>query len=452
MVDAKLRRIYSAEQNDKIDILNTCGNSVPIKDQIVCNEVFEKLPKKNNIDIWRTDWMSEWKIDYENCSHEARKPNWGKLLTVLIFCQDSSCLDQLQIQESFRKFYPGINVIQGTLSDTSTLSYQTLRIVKAVNASAGWWDMIKLVKTPYVLLGRSLSYLSNASKLERSIRLLQDPMIHLVSGATQNVSGHWKANCLQSNIINYNLYLKPGYEHSSCDCMICHVSDNAPIMIKTKMFHYLNFRLNTSLAENVMFLDWQMRLQKSYLKAIVCPDILYHTFKSHPTIKTLSRKDWLALSRLHQFQGVVLDHAPKISQSFTCEQAGLICNPMNFKDNLAILLPWCCYQRSFYILSLIEELSVRYNFHYEVDGGTVLGGIKLGNFLPWDVDTDITLNIEAFKLFEEGGKGRAAMINADVSVAYALGVRDVLHLTYKGLKLDMELRTDISINLHEGVC
>ena len=31
----------------------------------------------------------------------------------------------------------------------------------------------------------------------------------------------------------------------------------------------------------------------------------------------------------------------------------------------------------------------KYGIYYEIESGTLLGAVKLGNFIPWDIDLDI---------------------------------------------------------------
>ena len=49
---------------------------------------------------------------------------------------------------------------------------------------------------------------------------------------SRNSTGHWRANCYQADVYNFNLLLKPGYAKSECDCMRCDVIGNAPFVIR----------------------------------------------------------------------------------------------------------------------------------------------------------------------------------------------------------------------------
>ena len=53
-----------------------------------------------------------------------------------------------------------------------------------------------------------------------------------ITSPSRNASGHWRANCYQADVYNFNLLLKPGYAASECDCMRCDVVGNAPFVIR----------------------------------------------------------------------------------------------------------------------------------------------------------------------------------------------------------------------------
>ena len=426
----------------------TCGDAKSKSEQIVCDEIYEGSRHS------QTDFKSTWKLDTKNCAESAKNPNWGQLITVIIFPR-VPFENSMQIQESFAKTYPGLSIVQASLTYPNPSSNKEIRLFQVQGRDTGWQALINSVKTPYVLVGRDLRSISESANLERSLRLLQDPRIGVVSGATRNLTGHWHTDCLQSNIVNYDLYLKPGYEESSCDCMKCAVSDNAPFMTKTEIF--TDLPLNTDLGQKAMFLDWFLRVQKSSLETIICPDIMYNTFNSHRTIATLSQNEWLNLAPLHFFQGVVLNHAPRVSHTFSCDQAGLSCNA-RAQQRQALLLPWCCQKSFSLIMSHLEDLSVKLNFHYEVDAGTALGGVKLGHYIPWDIDADIFIPTKAIEHFKDGGKGKEVMEKAGISVYshskdnYGDKGAGFFMLWHEGIEVEMLGRKGGLLTLtHEGV-
>jgi hypothetical protein len=106
-------------------------------------------------------------------------------------------------------------------------------------------------------------------------------------------------------------------------------------------------------------------------------------------------KDGMSIS------GVTLQHAPRLDFSFSCDEVGLKCD-LRGHSKQAYLLPWCCIANFFKIIDLLESLSNKLNFHYEIDAGTALGAVKIGHFIPWDIDADIFISTEAMHHFNEG--------------------------------------------------
>ena len=45
-----------------------------------------------------------------------------------------------------------------------------------------------------------------------------------------------------------------------------------------------------------------------------------------------------------------------------------------------------------------------------------LGGVKLNNFIPWDIDGDIYISTENMKHFHEGGIGRFILKQEGISI------------------------------------
>ena len=62
------------------------------------------------------------------------------------------------------------------------------------------------------------------------------------------------------------------------------------------------------------------------------------------------------------------------------------------------------------MLTVFDRLSNELSFHYEIDSGTLLGAVKLNNFIPWDVDGDLFVSSYAiFDFFQPGQKGAESL-------------------------------------------
>ena len=56
------------------------------------------------------------------------------------------------------------------------------------------------------------------------------------------------------------------------------------------------------------------------------------------------------------------------------------------------------------ILKEIDALCQRHHIDYWLDGGTILGAVRHGGFIPWDDDIDIAMRLDDLPRFVEEAK------------------------------------------------
>lgn len=77
---------------------------------------------------------------------------------------------------------------------------------------------------------------------------------------------------------------------------------------------------------------------------------------------------------------------------------------MDFKQNIKAYTQQnlrACQLKQLAILEEIDKICKRHHIEYWLDGGSLLGAIRHGGFIPWDDDIDIAMTLEDEKRFEE---------------------------------------------------
>ena len=210
--------------------------------------------------------------------------------------------------------------------------------------------------------------------------------------------------------------------------------------------------------ESVMFMSWFLDTQSLGLQTLLCPDILYSTFGSSGVddLQTLAKHDFKPLDRKHNIQGITLPSPQTVNHIFSCSEVGLECSPRSQQED-AMLLPWCCIAAFAHILKTFEAIATELEFHYELDSGSALGAVKLGQFLPWDIDGDIYASTDAVTqhFLKTNGKGSLALARAGIELSrrsadcyYDAGAGYFV-MTFDGIEVEvLGRRGDLTLRSH----
>ena len=144
---------------------------------------------------------------------------------------------------------------------------------------------------------------------------------------------------------------------------------------------------------------------------LTCPDILYQTRSSVGRVGVdVKREAWQQLAKKFGVQGIILDWRPRLEQEFTCEDVDLKCDAQI--QTSSYLVPWCCHGAFRHVLTILENLEME----YELFAGSALGAVKIGNFLPWDIDVDMKFSSNQFEAYKEGGVAHRVFTKGDVTL------------------------------------
>ena len=178
---------------------------------------------------------------------------------------------------------------------------------------------------------------------------------------------------------------------------------------KQELVDNLNLKISNV---QVLFHDWFLAVKAKGFQVRLCPDILYLTNEAKVT-KT-SKKDLQPLAESRRVMAVSTYNPPSATFKFNCSEVGLSCDPFTASDN-HVLVPWCCAEATIYMLRVFDNILTELGFHYEMTTGTLLGAVKLSNFIPWDIDGDTYIPTKAMPHFQKGQKGYNLLEEAGIT-------------------------------------
>lgn len=311
-----------------------------------------------------------------------------KLLTVIVSLPTSSPTSEAvdRLAEDFRKAYPGIRVafVTDQPSEHNVTSFTGRVIVKS------WREAVDEVKTPYVLMAPLLFRFSkDSSSLERLLRVLTEvPGVAAVGGALRNLTGHWHIGCFQTRLENYVLEYRKGYSSSQNESMLCDYI-GGPFVTSTSLLqnNVLDERLDTS----VLFQDFFLNLSLSDRWTIMlCPDVMFHANGHMVDVEghISSRQLWLAFARKWELNRVLIySKFSHVLHRFSCEELRISCK-IKIHSTSSYTIPVCCQEELGYALKFWDDFCRDYHLEYQLSFGSVLGAVKMADFIPWDIDVD----------------------------------------------------------------
>ncbi|CAL4068052.1 unnamed protein product, partial [Meganyctiphanes norvegica] len=347
----------------------------------VCPEVYKF---ENTISQFFQNGMYQ-----ENCTYV---PKLQDTLTVLLISQSWKHVDLNFIANRITKYYDIsiVGLIKNATNFTNSIPEKlTYLEVKRMESDSDLISRaVNLIKTPFVLIGNSLSQFNNQSSLERLVRVLDElPLVKVAAGAARDSQGRWIHGCLQQKMENYHATYDLGYYSSKYECMYC---DDllTPFVTHTKLFEQVS--LKKGLNGPIVFHDWFVRVRHAGHLAVTCPDVMFYVH-THPI---MTASDWLrfaqiwSLTRIKSYNDTILD--------FSCAAAKISCKDIRPLIK-SFLIPPCCLDAILGEIGFILDFANTNNLDYELQAGSILGAVKMGTHLPWDLDMDFVFSCNDWK-------------------------------------------------------
>jgi len=161
-----------------------------------------------------------------------------------------------------------------------------------------------------------------------------------------------------------------------------------PFVAKTKLLKF-----DESLPNEVIFEDWFLRVVEAGHMTMSCPDAMYFTTDYNFNSRRTDKNVWKPLAKKWELNRVLLPQGVK--HSFSCQDTGFECNAKS------ALLPVCCQEEYADALWFVQKFADTHNVTFEVDAGSLLGGVKFNGLLSWDLDGDIKVLLSDFAIFSK---------------------------------------------------
>jgi len=238
-------------------------------------------------------------------------------------------------------------------------------------------DLLKKIDTEYVLIARDVTAFDKQIRVERLIREIEILGYDVVGGATRDTERKWKIGCYQSGLRNYTLVYHQGYDESIHECVLCDMIEG-PFVMKTKRIQNLKF--DNTLPDHVVFEDMFLRLGLE--RSLVCPDSMFHIIN---TIYPSDTSYWTSFAKkweLHKIKFV-----PGLEIRIPCTQ------PYKCNKGKYFLASPCCVLELAEMTKHVIKICTGYKIICELNSGTLLSGVKMGNAAAWDIDGDVMFTL-----------------------------------------------------------
>ncbi|CAM1311603.1 Uncharacterised protein at_DN2433 [Pycnogonum litorale] len=344
-------------------------------DEYVCNEVYDA--KKRDYPLFKHGWSTV------SCNKSLQ----AVLSIGLNVLENESTAYINKIILEINRRYPGMRVIIAgiTRDKLGKVENSRLKFVHNIDKTSAWRRIMDECQTQFLLVAKNVSLLRlDEANLERLVRQLTQTTLDIAGGSVRDNRGHWSIGCEQIRLKSYVLNYVGGYDYSLHSCVACDVI-SGPFVVNTNSLN--NFDLDKSLInEAQQFEDFFIRRSRILKKSWVCPDSMFFVERNREELIS-DKSFYREIGKKHDIAEVILSDGTL--HYLECRQRQIIKSLLNNP----------CIQRDLNdaILHVIKSCKM-VSILCEISEGTVMGAVKFGKSLPWDVDADIVVNVHGDKV------------------------------------------------------
>jgi len=247
-------------------------------------------------------------------------------------------------------------------------------------------QLLRGAKDKFVTISRQM--LINIS--QNSDALLPEKDTEVIGLPYTDANGTWSLGCYQTKTLWYQFRVLKGYAlrdkngFLKCDYL------NGPFVIKrTLVLDFLERILYKEINDDMIFLvlfkylkelgNLNVKLATNHTIGVVARSVPFE-------VQETPRDFWLLFLKKNGLSEGILPNGRKYE--FTCEELGV----SGCGGSTSLLIAKCCIRELEHLLKNTAVFLLEKKFHFNLDGGTTIGSLKLAMTLPWEKDHDIEIH------------------------------------------------------------
>ena len=262
-------------------------------------------------------------------------------------------------------------------------------IIRVDNTESQAKILIRLlshVKTEFVVVCRNIVNLNNYISLEK----LMHPLFHnygeFIGASHRNIFGHWELGCFQTNMLWYRYRLVKGYDFSFKNYVYCDYL-GGPFAAKTSLLKQQLQNVSSNLQGDALYLDLMINLKLMNTIIMSCIDCVFNVESFG--MQNIVKLNWQPFAIKYQLNLIIF--ASNNTVYFSCNEMKADRSRSNGR-----FITYCHHKDMTDGAIFTAKVFDKFGIEYELNGGTVLGSVKLDHTLLWELDHDFKVRVNDF--------------------------------------------------------